>query len=85
MPFESGGNCSNLWQINKAILKAKKIGMNPSRHQFRRALRRILSLPAEGRLRMGQAAREKMIREFDEKIVIARYLRAIRDIVPTDK
>jgi len=38
-------------------------------------------LPDEDRRRIGQAGREKMIREFDERIVIAKYLQAIKDIV----
>lgn len=46
-------------------------------------MRRMLSLPPDERRRMGQAGREKMIREFDERIVIAKYLQAIEDIVPS--
>lgn len=46
-------------------------------------MRIMLSLPPEERRRMGQAGRKKMIREFDERIVIAKYLQAIRDIVPS--
>jgi glycosyltransferase involved in cell wall biosynthesis len=45
-------------------------------------MRRMLSLPPDERRRMGRAGRKKMIREFDERIVIARYLQAIKDIVP---
>ena len=44
-------------------------------------MRIMLSLPPEERRRMGQAGRKKMIREFDERSVIAKYLQAIRDIV----
>ena len=46
-------------------------------------MRRMLSLPSMERRRMGQVGREKMIREFDERIVIAKYLQAIKDIVPS--
>jgi len=46
-------------------------------------MRRMLLLPPGQRRRMGEAGRKKMIREFDEGIVIARYLQAIRDIVPS--
>jgi glycosyltransferase involved in cell wall biosynthesis len=38
---------------------------------------RILSMSSEQRLAMGQAGRQKMIREFDERIVIERYLAEI--------
>ena len=46
-------------------------------------MRRMLSLRPKARRRMGQVGREKMIREFDERIVIAKYLQAIKDIVPS--
>jgi glycosyltransferase involved in cell wall biosynthesis len=42
---------------------------------------RMLSLPEEERRRMGQAGREKMIREFDERIVINKYLQVVEEIV----
>jgi bifunctional DNA-binding transcriptional regulator/antitoxin component of YhaV-PrlF toxin-antitoxin module len=37
----------------------------------------MLALPAETRSRMGLAGREKVVREFDEAIVIERYIEAI--------
>jgi glycosyltransferase involved in cell wall biosynthesis len=40
--------------------------------------RMVLMTPAE-RQAMGRHGREKMVREFDEQIVIDRYLRAIDD------
>lgn len=46
-------------------------------------MRKMLSLQPEERRRMGQAGRKKMILEFDERIVIGKYLQAIRDIVPS--
>jgi len=41
---------------------------------------RIAALPTEERTAMGAAGREKMVREFDERIVIARYLEVIDGI-----
>jgi glycosyltransferase involved in cell wall biosynthesis len=43
-------------------------------------MRQMLRLPADQRLAMGYAGREKMLREFDERIVISNYLEAIRKI-----
>lgn len=42
-------------------------------------MERMLQLPEERRRMMGLRAREKMVREYDEKIVIERYLEAIRE------
>ena len=41
----------------------------------------MLNLPEGERLVMGKAGREKMIREFDEKIVIDKYLESIKEIL----
>ena len=41
---------------------------------------RFLNLSSEQRTAMGQAGRKKMEREFDEQIVIKRYLDLIREI-----
>lgn len=41
----------------------------------------MLSLSDKQRDDMGKAGREKMIKEFDEKIVIDKYLEAIREII----
>jgi glycosyltransferase involved in cell wall biosynthesis len=41
---------------------------------------RMLRLPPEERVRMGAMGRAKVVREFDEDIVIRRYLAAIRQI-----
>lgn len=38
------------------------------------AMRRMLLLPAEDRRTMGQSGRRKMIEEFDERLIIQRYL-----------
>jgi glycosyltransferase involved in cell wall biosynthesis len=43
-------------------------------------MRQMLRLPAGERLAMGSAGREKMLREFDERIVISNYVEAIRKI-----
>ena len=41
-------------------------------------MERMLSLPRQNRVEMGRRGREKVIREFDEKIVIESYLAEIR-------
>ena len=46
-----------------------------------RKMKEMLALPASSRNSMGQAGREKMIRGFDEQIVIARYIHAIEEIL----
>ncbi len=45
------------------------------------AMRRMLLLTPEQRARMGHVARERVIREFDEKIVVGRYLDVVKDIL----
>ena len=42
------------------------------------AMRRFLRLSSEERAEMGAAARRKMEREFDEKIVVTAYHQAVR-------
>lgn len=46
-----------------------------------RQMRRMMALSPEKRRIMGLAGREKMVREFDEKIVIGRYLETIQEIL----
>lgn len=41
----------------------------------------MMNLPATEREKMGQKGREKMIREFDKKIVIQMYLQAIEEVI----
>ena len=41
----------------------------------------MINLSEEERLTMGKAGREKMLKEFDEKIVINKYLDSIKDIL----
>ena len=41
----------------------------------------FIGLSDEERIRMGQASREKAEREFDENIVIQRYLETIGEIL----
>jgi len=41
------------------------------------SMRRMMDLPAEARAEMGQRGREKVVREFDERIVIRKYLEVI--------
>ena len=43
-------------------------------------MEKMYSLTAEERQRLGQAGREKIIREFDEKIVITKYLETLEEI-----
>jgi glycosyltransferase involved in cell wall biosynthesis len=45
------------------------------------AMRRILRMTKDERSAMGLAARERVVREFDEQIVIGRYLDAVRECV----
>jgi len=45
-------------------------------------MRRMIDMPLAARTQMGRSAREKMVREFDERIVIERYLQVVNDIVP---
>ena len=45
------------------------------------AMRRMVLLTPEERARMGKAARERIVREFDEKIVVQRYLDVVKDIL----
>lgn len=45
------------------------------------AMRRMLLLTPEQRVRMGHVARERVIREFDERIVVGRYLDAVKNIL----
>lgn len=45
------------------------------------AMRRMLLLAPEQWARMGNAARERVVREFDEKIVVERYLDVVKAIL----
>lgn len=44
-------------------------------------MKRMMSFPASEREMMGKKGREKMIREFDKKIVIQMYLQAIKETI----
>jgi glycosyltransferase involved in cell wall biosynthesis len=44
-------------------------------------MEKMLNLSEEERKKMGEAGREKMIKEFDEKIVIDKYLQAIKELL----
>lgn len=48
-----------------------------------RCMRQMVNMPESERNALGQCGREKMVREFDEKIVIDRYIEAIDKIVST--
>lgn len=52
-------------------------------HDLARCMRQIVDLAAPIRHAMGRRGREKMVREFDEKIVIDRYIEVIGRIVST--
>jgi len=43
-------------------------------------MRRMLSLRNEERKKMGSAGREKMLREFDERIVLDEYRRLVTEL-----
>ena len=44
-------------------------------------MEKMMALSKDQRTRMGEKGREKMIREFDKKIVIEKYLAAIKEII----
>jgi glycosyltransferase involved in cell wall biosynthesis len=46
---------------------------------------KMLNLPQKVRNKMGQAGREKILKEFDEKIVIDKYLAEIKTIINKEK
>ena len=48
-------------------------------------MRRMIMLPEESRLTMGRKGREKMIRQFDERIVIRKYSEVIEGTVGMDR
>ena len=48
-------------------------------------MKKLLLLPPQQRRLMGEKGREKMIREFDERIVIEKYLEVIEDLIGTDR
>jgi len=41
----------------------------------------VINLSDAERKKMGQKGREKIIKEFDEKIVIEKYLKAIKELL----
>ncbi len=41
---------------------------------------RIIELPEENRIEMGKKARQKVIREYDKKLVIDAYLQSIIEV-----
>ncbi|MDW8462863.1 MAG: glycosyltransferase family 4 protein [Geminocystis sp.] len=43
-------------------------------------MEKIINLSPKERVKMGQAGREKVVREFDESIIIRKYLEAIRQL-----
>lgn len=45
-------------------------------------MERMLQLPDPERIAMGMRGREKMLREFDERVVIEAYLQAVREFAP---
>jgi glycosyltransferase involved in cell wall biosynthesis len=46
-----------------------------------RQMRKMMALSRDELRQMGLAGREKMVREFDERIVISRYLKTVNEIV----
>ena len=45
------------------------------------AMRRILLLTPEQRAKMGSAARARIVQEFDEKIVVRKYMEVVKEIL----
>jgi glycosyltransferase involved in cell wall biosynthesis len=52
-------------------------------HDLAEKMERMILLPDHARISMGQRGREKMMKEYDERIVIDAYLRAVREFVLT--
>ena len=48
---------------------------------FADKMEKMLTLTEEDRMKMGKAGREKVIKEFDEKIVINKYLESIKKLL----
>ena len=46
-----------------------------------RCMREMINMPREARIAMGQRGRAKMQREFDERIVIDRYLQTVTELL----
>ncbi|HIP92930.1 MAG TPA: glycosyltransferase, partial [Desulfurobacteriaceae bacterium] len=46
-------------------------------------MEKMLNLKEEERIKMGKKGREKVIKSFDEKIVIQKYLDAIKELLKT--
>ena len=44
-------------------------------------MEKMINLTSDERLAMGKAGREKMIKEFDESIVISKYLKTIKELI----
>jgi galacturonosyltransferase len=44
------------------------------------AMKRFLELPREARIKFGEAAREKMVREFDKHIVVEKIMNVLRKV-----
>lgn len=60
--------------VNGLLCKVQSVG------DLTEKLRRMISLSPERRLEMGRRGREKVVREFDEQIVIDKYLQVIRTV-----
>jgi glycosyltransferase involved in cell wall biosynthesis len=64
--------------VNGYLCKVRDVGDLAAKMEL------MLSLPPEQRSEMGQHGRVKMEREFDEKIVISKYIQAINEIEISD-
>ena len=60
---------------NGFLIPAKNSG------ELAKAIARMIELPYKKRLKMGKYGREKVIREFDERIVINKYLKTIEGLL----
>ena len=56
--------------------------VNPRDHRdLAEKMERMLTLPPAVHREMGRRGRDKMVREFDERSVIERYLQAIEQVI----
>lgn len=74
---------SNISGCKEAFLEGKTgFGFTPGNvEELVRAMEKFLALSYEERAKMGQAAREKMEKEFDRKLVTAAYMDEVRKII----
>ena len=70
------GHVSEDWKIQIDSAEGKKVTDSTEKK-----MKQMMNIPATEREIMGKKGREKMIREFDKKMVIQIYLQAIEEII----